>query len=240
MPPDEPAPTRTARPLRRDAQRNHDAVVAAARAVFASDGLDAPLEQIARRAGVAIGTLYRNFPTRMDLVEAIFADKLGTWLERAEQALAMDDAWNAFAFYLEQLCELQADDRGFNDLASMRFPHAACMERTQARISELSHRIVERAQEEGAVRPDVTAEDLALVIWAHTRISEATSAVRPTAWRRHLGLMLDAFRAERAHPLPEPPMRPDDVYRAMVALGGSSTCTGARPESGPSLSPDRG
>ncbi|WP_424530996.1 TetR/AcrR family transcriptional regulator [Sphaerisporangium viridialbum] len=226
MPSDEPTPTKTARPLRRDAQRNRDALVDAARTIFASEGLDAPLEQIARQAGVAIGTLYRNFPTRMDLVEAIFVGKLRTWLESAEQALSMDDAWQAFAFYLEKLCELQAHDRGFNDLASMRFPHAECMERTQARINELSRRIVERAQGEGVVRPDVTVEDLAFVIWAHTRISEATSEVSPTAWRRHLGLMLDAFRAERAHPLPEPPMRPEQVYQAMVSLGGSSTCTG--------------
>jgi AcrR family transcriptional regulator len=226
MPSEELTPTRAARPLRRDAQRNRDAVVAAARAVFASEGLDAPLEQIARKAGVAIGTLYRNFPTRMDLVEAIFVDKLRTWLERAEQALSMDDAWEAFAFYLEKLCELQADDRGFNDLASMRFPHAECMERTQGSINELSRRIVERAQQDGVVRSDVTAEDLAFVIWSHTRITEATSAVCPNAWRRHLGLMLDAFRAGRAHPLPEPPMRPEEVYQAMVSLGGSSTCTG--------------
>lgn len=149
MPSDEPTPTKTARPLRRDAQRNRDALVDAARTIFASEGLDAPLEQIARQAGVAIGTLYRNFPTRMDLVEAIFVGKLRTWLESAEQALSMDDAWQAFAYYLEKLCELQAHDRGFNDLASMRFPHAECMERTQAHINELSRRIVERAQGEG-------------------------------------------------------------------------------------------
>ncbi|MFC4585439.1 TetR/AcrR family transcriptional regulator [Sphaerisporangium corydalis] len=226
MPSDEPTIATSQRPLRRDAQRNRDALVAAARTIFASDGLDAPLEQIARQAGVAIGTLYRNFPTRMDLVEAIFVDKLSTWLQRAEHALSMDDPWEAFAFYLEQLCELQAHDRGFNDLASMRFPHAACMEHTQGRINELSRQIVERAQKAGAVRPDITAEDLALVIWGHSRISEATAAVCPTAWRRHLGLMLDAFRAGRARPLSEPPMRPEDVYAAMVSLGGSSTCTG--------------
>ncbi|MEV6986452.1 TetR/AcrR family transcriptional regulator [Sphaerisporangium sp. NPDC051017] len=225
MPPDSDD-TAAARPLRRDARRNRDALLAAARAVFASEGLDAPLEQIARRAGVAIGTLYRNFPTRMDLVEAIFLEKLGTWLEHAERALVMDDAWEAFAFYLERLCELQAHDRGFNDLASMRFPDASCSERARSRIYELSARIVERAQAAGAVRPDVTAEDLALVVWAHTRITEATSAVCPSAWRRHLGLMLDAFRADRAHPLPEPPMRPDQVYKAMVDLGAAGACGG--------------
>ncbi|GAA3799970.1 TetR/AcrR family transcriptional regulator [Sphaerisporangium flaviroseum] len=223
---DEHAPTTSPRPLRRDAQRNRDALVAAARTIFASEGIDAPLEQIARQAGVAIGTLYRNFPTRMDLVEAIFVDKLRALVDRAEQALVMDDAWEAFAFYLEELCELQAGDRGFNDLASMRFPHAECMERTQGHIYELSRRIVERAQEQGVVRPDVTAEDLAFVVWSNTRVSEATKAVCPRAWRRHLGLMLDAFRAGRARPLPEPPMRPEEVYQAMVSLGGSSTCTG--------------
>lgn len=76
------------------------------------------------------------------------------------------------------------------------------------------------------MREDVTPEDLAFVIWSHSRITEATCGIAPTAWRRHLHLMLDAFRADRAHPLPEPPITPDQLYRAMVQLGGYGTCTG--------------
>src|SRR5215467_14501247 len=98
---------RVTRSMRSDARRNRDALLGAARAVFAEHGLDAPLEQVARRAGVAIGTLYRHFPTRVDLVQEIFECKLQAWLDAAERAVAMDDAWAGFTLYVETMCELQ-------------------------------------------------------------------------------------------------------------------------------------
>jgi AcrR family transcriptional regulator len=223
---DRHAPAKPARRLRRDAQRNRDILLAAARAAFAEEGLEAALDGIARRAGLAIGTLYRHFPSRVDLIEAIFTTKIQMWIDAGERALAMDDAWEAFTFYLERICELQAQDRGFNDLCSVRLSTSDQVEQAQARTQELSHRIVERAHAEGTLRPDVTAEDLAFLIWSHSSVTAATRAVAPRAWRRQLGLMLDAFRAERAHPLPEPPLKPEEVRRAMLALGGSGPCGG--------------
>ncbi|MFI0449211.1 TetR/AcrR family transcriptional regulator [Actinomadura sp. 6N118] len=215
-----------ARPLRRDAQRNRDALLAAARDCFAEHGLEAPLEQVAKRAGVAIGTLYRHFPTRLDLVQAIFAEKLAAWLRAAEKAVTMPDAWEGLCLFLETMCELQASDRGFNDLASMRLPETACLAGAQTRIHQLGVRVVERAHEQGSLRADLTPEDLAFVIWAHSRITEATHGIAPDAWRRHLHLMLDGFRAEHAHPLPVPPLTPDQLYRAMLRLGGNGACSG--------------
>lgn len=223
--PDRPsAASKPARPLRRDAQRNRDAILTAAQEAFAEQGLDASLEGIAAQAGLAIGTLYRHFPTRLHLVEALFATKMSEWVAAAEQAVAMADAWQGFCFYLEKLCELQAHDRGFNDIASMRFPTGATTEQTQTRAYRLSREIVRNAQRQGTLRLDLTAEDLAFLIWAQTRIIQATRAITPNVWRRHLGLMLDAFRAERAHPLPEPPMTPREVEQAMTTLSGSGTC----------------
>jgi AcrR family transcriptional regulator len=206
------------RPLRRDAQRNRESIMSAARAAFAAHGVEAPLETVARHAGVAIGTLYRHFPSRLHLVEAVFIDKARAWIEAAEQALAVPDPWDGFAYYLERLCELQADDRGFNDVAGMRMVSACSLEEAKDRAVALGRRIVERAQQAGALRADVTAEDIAFLLWGSTRITEATHAVAPGAWRRHLGLMLDAFRAENAHALPEPPLRPDQVRDAMMSL----------------------
>jgi AcrR family transcriptional regulator len=113
-----PSPPR----LRRDAQRNRDAIVAAARQLFCDQGLEAPLDEIARRAGVGIATLYRRFPSRVELLDAVLADTLQAHIEVAEQALAMDDPWEGFAFYLEETCRLQASDRGQNDAMGMRFP----------------------------------------------------------------------------------------------------------------------
>jgi AcrR family transcriptional regulator len=209
-----------ARPLRRDAQRNRDAIVAAARQVFCDHGLEAPLEAIARRAGVGIGTLYRRFPSRVELLDAVLADTVQAHVDAAEQALAIDDPWDGFSYYLEQTCRLQAADRGLNDAMGMRFPRAATVEAVKGRLFDLVARVVDRAQQSGQLRPDVTLEDLALVTWANTRILQAARAAgAPDAWRRHLGFLLDGFRADRAHPLPEPPLSPRQVHRAMLTLG---------------------
>ncbi|WP_322749749.1 MULTISPECIES: TetR/AcrR family transcriptional regulator [unclassified Frankia] len=133
----------------------------------------------------------------------------------------MPDAWDGFAFYLERLCSLQAHDRGFNDVASMHLPKANRLEEARSSAYDLSCRIIARAQQQGTLRDDVTAEDIAILIWANTRIIQATRSVAPRAWQRHLGLMLDAFRAERASSLPEPPMCPAEVCQAMLTLGDS-------------------
>jgi AcrR family transcriptional regulator len=210
-------------PLRRDAQRNREALLAAAQAHFAANGLDAPLDQIAKDAGLAIGTLYRHFPTRLDLIKALFADKLQSWLEAAERAAALDDAWTGFVLFIEAMCQLQADDQGFNDLVSMRLPEAAGLAATQDRIGDIAARIIRRAQEQGSLRPDLTTEDLAFVIWSQSGINHATRDIAPRAWRRHLYLMLDGFRAEHAHPLPEPPMTSEQTYQAMLGLNGTRT-----------------
>jgi AcrR family transcriptional regulator len=210
--------TRRVRPMRRDAQRNREAILAAARTAFAARGLEASLEMVARQAGVAIGTLYRHFPSRLHLVESVFTEKTRAWVEAAEQALAIPDPWDGFAYYLECVCELQADDRGFNDVACMRLASPCGLEEIKDRACRLGRRIVARAHRAGSLRADVTAEDIAFVLWANTRITEATYSVAPRAWRRHLGLMLDGFRADNAHALPEPPLRPRQVQEAMRVL----------------------
>ncbi|MET7726652.1 TetR/AcrR family transcriptional regulator [Streptomyces mirabilis] len=212
------APQAPAKPLRRDAQRNRDAIVAAARKAFAEQGLDASLEGVAREAGVAIGTVYRHFPRRLDLVEELFTAKFTDLLAAAEEAAAMDDAWEGFCSYLEKLCELQACDRAFNDLVSARLPvHAlgrGMFERTKERVAQ----IFRNAQEQGVLRDDVTPEDIAFVIWSQVGIIQATRTVAPNAWRRHLHLLLDAFRAEYAHELPEPALTPQQFAQTLTTL----------------------
>lgn len=224
---DGPSTQRPATRLRRDAQRNRDAIIAAARQVFCDHGLEAPLEEIARRAQVGIATLYRRFPSRVELLDAVLADNLQAHIAVAEQALATDDPWDGFAFYLEQSCRLQAEDRGLNDVMGMRFPRATAVEAAKTRLFELVGQVVDRAQQSGQLRADLTPEDLAFLNWANTRILPAVRAAgAPEAWRRHLGLLLDGFRADRAHPLPQPPLSPHQVHRAMLTLGRRSAGEG--------------
>ena len=200
--------------LRKDAQRNRERLVDAARAVFAERGLDVALDEVARRAGVSIGTLYNRFPTRADLVRAVFADRAETVVRIAEHALGTDDAWAGFTHFVEQVCRMQAADRGYNDLAARSLPQAAPTPE-HVRGHELMTEVVERAKRSGALRPDFVLADMAFVTWAITRTIEATAAVDPEAWRRHLGFILDGLRAPAAHPLPVPALEPEQVARIM-------------------------
>ena len=209
---------RRSRPRRRDAQEHHDRLIAAAQREFAVSGVDASLEKIARDADVAIGTLYRHFPTRLDLLLAAFEPRLQEFVDGAEDALEMSDAWEGFVFYLENLFRVQAGDRGFNDFLSRRFPSSAATERIHDQMCRQIELVLTRAQESGEARPDITLADVVNLIWSNGRIMDATRAAAPDAWRRHLHLMLDAYRAERAHPIAEPPMTEKQLYDAMVNL----------------------
>ncbi|OLT01493.1 TetR family transcriptional regulator [Pseudonocardia sp. CNS-004] len=200
--------------LRKDAQRNRERLVDAARAVFAERGLDVALDEVARRAGVSIGTLYNRFPTRADLVRAVFADRAETVVRIAEHALGTDDAWAGFTHFVEQVCRMQAADRGYNDLAARSLPQAAPTPE-HVRGYELMTEVVERAKRSGALRPDFVLSDMAFVTWAITRTIEATADVDPQAWRRHLGFVLDGLRAPAAHPLPVPALTDEQVGRIM-------------------------
>ena len=206
------------RPLRRDAQEHRDRLLAAAQREFAAHGVDASLEKIAREAGVAIGTLYRHFPTRMDLLLAAFRPRVQEFFDGAEKALAMDDPWEGFVYYLENLFAIQVGDRGFNDFLSRRFTDNAETERIHDEMCQQIEDVLTRAQEAGEVRPDIALADIVSLIWSNGRMIDATSAAAPNAWRRNLHLMLDAYRAERAHPIPEPPMTDGQLYDAMVRL----------------------
>src|SRR4051794_21391573 len=110
--------------LRADAARNREAIVEAARAVFAEQGLDAPLDDIAKRAGTGNATLYRRFPTRGDLVAAVFADRMAEHLDAVEAGLADVDPWRGFTCYIGTVAAMQAHDRGIPDLVAIEVSYA--------------------------------------------------------------------------------------------------------------------
>jgi AcrR family transcriptional regulator len=203
-----------ARPLRRDAQANRDRIVTAARAAFAAAGIEVPVEEIARCAAVGMGTLYRHFPAKEDLIDAVLEDAFAAFVDAAEQALDEQDAWAGFCGFLERAFALHGENRGLKDIIAMRAHGRARAEAMRTRMRPLLRRLIERAQEQGALRADFTAEDMPVVFWAGGRVIEATAAVAPEFWRRHLGLLLDGLRAESATPLPHPPLTRAQVNRA--------------------------
>jgi AcrR family transcriptional regulator len=193
--------------LRADAARNRDAIVAAARTVFGELGLDAPLDEIARTAGVGNATLYRRFPTRADLVAAVFADQLRAHTEAIEAAAAEPDAWSAFASYVHAACRLQGRDRGLAELVTMRVSQAPDLEKLHARAYRGFVRLVHRAKDAGVLRADFEPQDLLVILMANAGLVERAQAAAEDASARLAHLILDGLRADAATPGPRPPSR---------------------------------
>ncbi len=215
------------RRLRADAARNRAAIVSVARDVFAEQGLEAPLELIAARAGVGIATLYRRFPTREKLVAAALVEKVAEYAEAARQALAVADPWAGFAGCVERICELQAGDRGLSDLLCMTLSADEHVEQLRRTANDLLVRVIERAKAEGTLRQDFAGEDLVLLLIATAAVMHVTRQDAPDAWRRFVALSLDGFRSRDSQRLPEPPSTAQ-LTRATVRLARERGCAAAR------------
>lgn len=210
-------PQGTERPLRIDAERNRGRIVEAAQAAFAGRGLDVPLEDVAEDAGVGIATLYRRFPTRDDLIAACFERRLDDYARAAEEALEAPDGWTGWRSYVEQVCAMQAADRGLKDVLTRTFPNARALEAHRARGYELVVRLIDRAKAEGSLRPDYVPEDFVLLLMANAGVVQGAGEAAPDAWRRFVGLSLDGCRSDGATGLPSPPT-PRQLMRAMRRL----------------------
>jgi len=180
--------------LRADAARNRSALIHAATTEFADRGLDAPLDDIARRASLGNATLYRHFPTRCALLAAVFKDALGEIVAEAERHLADPDPWNGFREHLVFLCGLQAGNRALADLLVSTLTGAPELERLRRRCFDTAVQLLRRAQLSGQLRPDLRHEDLVVLLMSNAGLLERTHATAPTAWRRHLDFVLDGLR----------------------------------------------
>jgi AcrR family transcriptional regulator len=204
--------------LRADAARNRAAIVEAARAVFADQGLNAPLDDIARLAGTGNATLYRRFPTRGDLVAAVFAERMAEHLAAVEAGLADEDPWRGFASYVRAATAMQARDRGIADLVTMNVSSAPEIEELRSRAYEGMVRLIERARTGGVLRADFTDQDVVLLLMANAGLVERAPGIAATASARLVALLLDGLRADAATDAPAPP-EPADVVVAMRRHG---------------------
>jgi AcrR family transcriptional regulator len=191
--------------------------MAAARQALAEHGLDVPMKEVARRAGVGVGTLYRRFPTREDLVTAVFADKMTAYADAVDTALADPDPWRGFSRYVERVCAMQAADRGFSHVLTLTFPMAKAFEAERQRAYRGFTELVARAKQAGRLRRDFSPEDLVLLLMANGGVVAATGDAAPEAWRRLTGYMIQAFAADHPETLPPAPT-PAALYRAMLGL----------------------
>ncbi|GGY22375.1 TetR/AcrR family transcriptional regulator [Streptomyces xanthochromogenes] len=213
-------PAKKSPPLRKDAQRNRDLLVAAARELFAEQGLNVPLDEIAKRAGVGNATLYRRFPARGDLVEAVFHEDLTAVMAAGERARVAQDAWGALTAYLEGVCALLARDRGVGDLMTTGIEGVPTLDAVHAHNHATLSDLMRRAAADGALRTDVVTEDLLFALSALGTSLPAIESIRPGSWRRPLALLLAGFRATAQHPLPARALTPEETARVHRELGG--------------------
>jgi AcrR family transcriptional regulator len=196
----------TTRPLRADAERNRRKLLDAAAELFARKGLAVGLDEIARHAGVGVGTAYRRFPDKEQLIEALFDDRIEQITSLAERCATREDAYAGLVEFIEGNVQLQSTDRGLKELI-LGSPHAIARVRAaRARIEPAVESLVSRAQAAGQIRSDVVHTDFALVQFMLTAISDITRDVDPEVWRRALRLVLDGLRTPRPGEMPGPPV----------------------------------
>jgi AcrR family transcriptional regulator len=209
-----------ARPLRSDAERNRRRILRAAAEVFTSRGLQASLDEVAREAGVGVGTVYRRFPGKEPLVEALFEERMEALVGLAEKALTEPDSWQGLVSFLRNACELLAADRGLREILMFATYGRGRVERGKARMQPVVTRLLERAQRDGKVRADLRATDMVFIEFMLTSAAGYADRVRPEIWLRYLALITDALRPARegTTPLPVPALVPDEMLAVMRSI----------------------
>jgi AcrR family transcriptional regulator len=178
------------KPLRADARRNRERILKAARAVFGDHGMDAQIDDVAKRAKVGVGTVYRHFPTKEVLLDALVRERFEEIAGYAEEALQREDAWEGFCELIWRAAERNAVDRAFCDIVAFT-DQSRIVEETG--LAEFTEVLMDRAKAQGKLRADATQMDIPIMM------SGCGSVMRihpsPEIWRRYLTIMLDGLRA---------------------------------------------
>ena len=217
----ESAPT-SERPLRRDAERNRQRILDAARVVFADRGLSGSHDDIAREAGVGVGTVYRRFPDKEQLIDALFEARIQEIADVARAAAAHPDPWEGLVSFLTRAQELQSQDRGLKELVLGGARGAERGLAARSLIAPLAAQILERAKDAGVVRSDIELTDIPMIQLAIGTIAEASRDIAPDAWRRMMTLVIDGLRTDRVQSELEPPALDQDQANDVMACYGAS------------------
>jgi AcrR family transcriptional regulator len=187
--------------MRADARRNRDRIVTAAREVLAEAGIDAPMDDVARQAGVGVGTLYRHFPTKSALLGEMVRERFAQFLENVQWGLQQEDPWEGFAGTLRRNAEIMAADVCVQDAMSGVPACLAASDAEREQLLAVGAELVRRAQEAGALRDDFSVHDIPMVMCGVTR-TMARDAPWASDWRRFLEFVLAGLRADRRLPPP--------------------------------------
>jgi AcrR family transcriptional regulator len=210
------------RPLRADARRNRELILDAAGEVFAEQGLDASLDLIAERAGVGVGTVYRRFPDKNSLIDELFEDRLAEFVGVAEEAVAMEDAWDGLVHFITRASELHGNDCGLRELVFGGGLDRAMVSRPLKTLPPMLESMIERAKADGRLREDFEVLDIPMIEMMLSSLIELTPPRSPEFWKRMLTVVLDGMRADRTpgSGMDVPPMTPQQYMEAMAYRAG--------------------
>jgi AcrR family transcriptional regulator len=190
-------------PLRADAERNRQRLLASAKELFAARGLEVTLDEVARHAGVGTGTAYRRFPNKDALVEALMVDRINELAAIAQECLDEPDPWRGLSGYFERSLALQVADRGLKDvLFSPGRGHERTAHARQA-LAPIVTKLVQRAVDAGAVRSDFSTSDVPLITFMLHTMVDFGRDIEPELYKRYLGIVLEGLRSRPdLEPLP--------------------------------------
>jgi AcrR family transcriptional regulator len=188
---------------RADARRNRMAVIVAAKKLFADQGLDAQMPDVAKAAKVGVGTVYRHFPTKDALIAALVAERFERLAQKARDGLEAGDAWKGLCEFIRFSAQIQADDRGLCEVMGSR-PELMDAAAQAAGLPELCEELVTRAQDTGKLRPDLVWEDIPMIACGLGRITQAADGPAAGRWPRLVEIIIDGLRAPGNAKLPRP------------------------------------
>jgi AcrR family transcriptional regulator len=191
------------RALRADARRNRQAVIAAAKKLFAERGLEAQMPDVARTAKVGVGTVYRHFQTKDELIAALVAERFERLADKAREALQTQDAWEGICTFIRFSAQIQADDRGLCEVMGSR-PEVMDAAAREVELPTLCDQLVTRAQRAGQLRRDLGWEDIPMIACGLGRITQANVGPATGRWPRLVEIILDGLRAPGSNRLPPP------------------------------------
>lgn len=209
------AETPVEKPLRRDAERNRQLILQAGRELFAERGLGVTLDDIAARAGVGVGTVYRRFPDRDALVDALFTERIADLVAGAQASLELEDPWEGLVQFMRNHMKAQQLDRAYASVVMTDAHGHDAVLRAKAQLQPIVEQIVQRAHDAKVIRQDLAVSDVPLLMLMLGTVLDATRDLQPDLWERFFTIALDGIRPGATSPLPCRPLSSDEIPEAM-------------------------
>lgn len=213
--------TDTERPLRADAERNRRRILEAAAELFAERGLHVSLDEVAERASVGVGTVYRRFADREALIDALLQQRVEEFLAMVDEACENPDPWEGLVGFIERGAEFHGRNRAFKELMFSGPGRREWVDRVRVTVRPKVEALVEAAKDQGTLREDLDTLDVPMIELMLAAAIEFTAGSASESWRRLLTIVVDGMKAPRRHPaaITAPPLSQEELVEAMERSG---------------------